>query len=293
MTGARDDISAGRDRDVILRGPAVHDWFARREQIFETGAAPPQLFADEIVSGSFAAARIWHTAGTVRTGKSGGGDLRVLLQIESVAHLVADGRAPLELPAGSIAVLPPEADPLFAAQRPTARIELRFEAPPTLRGLAESTAPQVFSRDTPFFAIVVATVNSVLNSDMSPSQPGFSNLRSAAENLGLALVLSCFGGAELPGTREADLYRLAMARIDRDASRPELTVEVLARELAVSRRYLTRVFTAHGTTARDEIRRARLRLAREYFERGDAGAAHVARRSGFGSPRRLRDALDR
>jgi len=281
--------------DVLVRGDAVPHWFAEREQRFDARSAPPQLFADELAAGAFGAVRLWHTAGTVHARPVEGDLLRLVLQVEGEVVLeTGSASESIELRAGSIAVLPPLAAPVLRADRPTARVELRFEAPATLRTLVASEHPHVYSGTTPFFAIVISTVNAALNAGMSSADPGFAHLRSATENLGVALVLSCFGGDVQGGSREAELYSRALACIARDAARPELTVEVLARELAVSRRYLTRAFTAQGTTARDEIRRARLRLAREQLDRADGeGVAEIARRTGFGSPRRLREALGR
>jgi AraC family transcriptional regulator, carnitine catabolism transcriptional activator len=87
-----------------------------------------------------------------------------------------------------------------------------------------------------------------------------------------------------PQTRAADqaLYREATALVRRQFRWPELTLEFVARELAVSARQVQRVFRSEGdTTFRAYLLRVRMEHARRLRERGYASNRTIAPQVGY------------
>ena len=105
---------------------------------------------------------------------------------------------------------------------------------------------------------------------------------SAPPTFSQARVARADGVARLDSTRSsrASIFRDAQEIIRRESG-DNLTVDVLARRVLVSRRQLQRVFTEAGTTVRAEVGAARMERAAELLHETSLPIREVARRLGY------------
>ncbi|MFD6700964.1 MULTISPECIES: helix-turn-helix domain-containing protein [unclassified Microbacterium] len=134
--------------------------------------------------------------------------------------------------------------------------------------------------------------------DIDPSTLAVTDVaRETLAGIGIDLIagtLNEVARAEAGPVGPRDRRAAAMALVYTHRRDPAFTVSMLSRELALSPRQLNRVFAAFGTTAADELRRARLELFRELSAsplHRDRPLRTLAAMSGFPSAAALRRAL--
>ncbi|WP_353113996.1 hypothetical protein [Microbacterium sp.] len=145
-------------------------------------------------------------------------------------------------------------------------------------------------------SLLVAAILSLV--DIDPRGVAVSDrARETLARIGTDLIVGAMDEASAPtprGLPPHDRFTAARAVILARRQDPSFNVDVLCRELALSRRQLNRVFEAEGTTAVAELRRARLDLL-ESFRADPRNAGRrlsaLAGLSGFRSGAALRRAL--
>lgn len=181
------------------------------------------------------------------------------------------------------------APPTVWSTAPTARIEVEVAGDPAGADMRlvhrrnEGTRPQTE------WSCLVGTVNAILNAD-DPLH------HRSARLLGLA-ALSMVDAVSpastpVPAPATVDVARRARRLFAENASDPSFTVEEAAEQLGVSRATLARALAREGESPRSLLRAERIATAQRLLA-ADPWAApeSVARRSGFPSPRALREAL--
>ena len=178
----------------------------------------------------------------------------------------------------------------LASVEPVGRIEVRGWS-------ANESGPARLWRGglIPPWAVTVSTVNALLNT-AEPVAP----LTAPGLDASIASMLAVLDAEVRSRTRRnargqepyGRLYAQAMEVLRASAAQPSFTVDALACALSVSRRRLERAFEAHGTSAREMLKQERLSLARAVLAADhQVGIGEAARRSGFASPRALRNAM--
>jgi len=93
--------------------------------------------------------------------------------------------------------------------------------------------------------------------------------------------------------RRHELFYEAITVIERQFANEELSLGVIAREIATSRRQLQRVFTEHSTSFRRELQRVRMGRAAELLRDGSMPVSSVARSVGYRQPAQFSKAFRR
>ncbi|MWV48100.1 hypothetical protein GRS96_02275 [Rathayibacter sp. VKM Ac-2803] len=283
----------GAHRGVVLQGAAAHSWFDGAGFAVEHGQY--HLVTDVLSTPESRLARVWHTGG--RMTSTDRPTALVLLQLEGTSAVTVDGTKRMLGP-GAIAYAAPGTALTLRSDDPVARVELESSGlalPPRTR---EAIERRVVLDGTggAFASVLIATVNTALNSAMQPDDAGFAAFLLGLGHLTAATLTDASGSHDGPKTlRRQDIYEQALAVIAREAPDPDFTVAGLAQALNVSQQYVRVVFAVHGATARDAIRDARADLARSYLRVNGSHpvftAAEAAHLSGFRSVGTMRAAL--
>jgi AraC family transcriptional regulator of adaptative response / methylphosphotriester-DNA alkyltransferase methyltransferase len=93
--------------------------------------------------------------------------------------------------------------------------------------------------------------------------------------------------------RRGALFDEALAVIGRDYANEALSLAVVARAIATSRRQLQRVFAEHGTSFRRELQDVRMGRAAELLRAGELSVSTVAREVGYRHPAQFSKAFRR
>lgn len=285
-------------RGVARSGADAERWFASHG--LTASARGLQLFTDEIVTGGFRVARLWHSASDLRT-LDARREFLVIVQLEGTVHMRFrdTGAAVHEVAPGDVVIVPVGSRYWMNSAGPVARIEIE-----TVASALPKTVIETFDREVVLpnpspgtRGILSAAIHTALNSDIEPTDPSFSSFAQAIGHL-IAGVVAEDIRARTSGRvlRTEHLYREALKLIALRASDNSFAVASLVKELQLSERYLRRVFADNGTTAQKEIRAARLLLARQYLSDAELQGrrmtlTEVARLSGFRHAQTLRTAL--
>jgi AraC family transcriptional regulator, regulatory protein of adaptative response / methylphosphotriester-DNA alkyltransferase methyltransferase len=106
-------------------------------------------------------------------------------------------------------------------------------------------------------------------------------------------------GAYYPAVRQSTLRRRralfdeALGVIARDYPNENLSLGVVARAIATSRRQLQRVFAEHDTSFRSELQHVRMRRAAQLLRDGELPVSMVARAVGYRHPAQFSKAFRR
>ncbi|KQQ10149.1 hypothetical protein [Rathayibacter sp. Leaf296] len=285
-------------RGIALRGVEAAEWLATRG----TRVADPRelrLVTDELASGEFRLARLWHTAVTAELSVAEGFVL-VVVPVEGSMSVAFPGRGRSELRPPGALVLADRSVATTVAETSMARFEITVEASMLPGALREALGEHVVLPDiaTSFRAALISAANAVLNTELDVRSQGVPALRLAFSQLAVAIVSAGVEGDARASFsfRERTLYQRATDVIAERARDPAFTIDALARELRISERYLYRIFSSADASPAAAIRAARAAVARSYAD-GAAGrsltAAERARLAGFRNATAMRRALQR
>lgn len=142
-----------------------------------------------------------------------------------------------------------------------------------------------------YLRVLHAAASSLLVDAPASPKPGFTHIQRGLEELTKAVAV----GAELNASANLDalakVYARGLALIRSTAINSEVGVESIARDLGISRSYLLRAFRVHGSSPSMALRTERLSVAKRLISEG-ADKVNAASKSGFGSERNLRRALN-
>lgn len=139
--------------------------------------------------------------------------------------------------------------------------------------------------------ILNAATSSLFQGPAEDLEPGFVQVQRGLEELAKATAIGSRLYPEPGDTSLRTVYVRGLALIGSVASDADATVESIAQDLQVSRSYLFKAFKDHGSTPSNELRQARMDVAKRHLESGSS-LAEAAALSGFGSVRKLRRTLD-
>ena len=286
----------GQVGHVYAEGEAASAWLADRGWRAEPVESPLRVFADELVTPEGVLRRVWHSAAVLRSVQTdsrgfGFAQARLLLALQGPLGSV---RPPGLVLAAASQVLTFATTTGAAWAEMLVRNEEHEWIADTDRVLIDD-GPEV---PTVAWTTLTSMIITLLNSEESIDEPVLSLMRQATEHAAAALLverrLNRSGGGGASSARDR-LIDQAEAIIREYATDPEFTVEVLALRMNLSRRYLSKLLSARGDSPQQRIRKERLRVATRLLSGREpavvASIGEAARRSGFPSPRALREAL--
>ncbi len=297
MTSTNAQRATGGDATPLRRDSfrfsdaEVETWFAERDRPCSSSSSSSslQLSAEELIGADFAARRIWHTAlstefaGTSRDGAT------LILQIEG-ATIFSTLTTTIELSENDAIVLANTTGVTLSTHAPSARVEI--ELPWERVRTQEQMLLLPADRGTTAASALVSVLNAVMNPDSDP-QPAVSAALLRAIDASIdALLLERLPREGRKRSSER-LFHEAMEFIRTWGHSSTLSVPDIVEAMHVSRQYLTRVFTARGTTIAGELRRHRVHLAHSHLSDAFVTASEAAAAAGFASVVSMRRAIER
>jgi AraC-like DNA-binding protein len=167
-----------------------------------------------------------------------------------------------------------------ATGRPVIPAHVTFTQPPPR---SSGVFTETFGTSAIDFSMPVTTFT-LRNADLDAPMPGTDPV--------LAGILRRYAET-IPRPRPADWLRRFREVLAGSLDDRELSLESVARRLAVSARTLQRKLAGHGTTWRAELETARQHRAQQILQDGAPGTEWLARQLGYSAPRSLRRALQR
>lgn len=284
-------------RHLDLKGDRATAWFSEHGwDVMTSGSRVLHVFIDELITGTVAVRRIWHTpVSLVRHRAPARKNSRshlLILQADDRIKLSVETGPSVEISKYATAIVPTTSRATVSSSRPTARMEIDIVLPSEWTTRLEAGC-RVEHRPLATWTIATSLINAVLNSSLEEGDAPFAGVSSSLESVALSIVAEMVPIGHHKGRRSDQLFDEALDAIRDNAHDPDFSIELLARKLSVSRRYLARVFAEHDSSPRGRLRDARLARARHLIASGVSGQQldHVAELSGFPSARSLREAM--
>ncbi|QWL53902.1 AraC family transcriptional regulator [Rathayibacter toxicus] len=282
ISGERFSLPPQLDRKIALYDTGAITWLKERGSTVIQPTAL-RIFADELRTDTFRLTRVWHSTlefqltpqrNTVIIAFPIEGGMVIQSEKENLNHTGQVGEVILLLDSDSYRVATPESGARY-------EIELRADKlPPSLRAVTGSMT--ILEQTSPAIrALLISCANVALNAGIETTSPAFTPYSSAILQLLTALLLDAAPEHNADDNGLLNLHRRASALIAANFTDPELTPAELCRRLRVSPSYLRRAFGLIGTTATQEIRNARLDMARSYLSVSGRSRQEAATLSGF------------
>ncbi|PPF73344.1 hypothetical protein C5B99_15325 [Pseudoclavibacter sp. Z016] len=249
-----------------------------------------ELHGDVVKSETFALSRYRHTAASFRyvvPRVFAGGAARLLLAcLEGEVEVEVAG-VKERLTPGRVLFANPEDLVGKSADVPVSNLLVIFPRPQPVTDNYVSAA----AASATYLQILIDASASILSSRASVQDAAFKRVGLAVEALIWALATHTELRTMSSASSElARVYNEAVKYVALFAGDAATTVYSMATALGVSQPHLYRAFAATGETPSVYLRRARVRLAERLIADGVA-AEMAARGSGFGTVRRMRNAL--
>ena len=283
--------ASSSERRIALTGPPARDWLRRRGWSFPDETGPHQLYADEIRRRDFVIRRQWTSTISGRWTVLEPDVTQVTLVIEGDAR-VAIGAKESRLHGGFAIWRDRGADVSLESPTPLALMQIETASIPRDFVSADRAAGAVFEAHPALREMLAGQISDTLNSEIEPSMNEFAYLQGSIEYATMALLL----GVD-DTSRGRHLHQRAVDIMITRAGDPGLTLDEITDELRISKSQLQRVFRRAGTTPLAFLERRRILLARALLKEGRTPVSDeidsIARRSGFSSTRRMKDAFRR
>lgn len=176
----------------------------------------------------------------------------------------------------------------FETRAPSARVEIVLDPERVRTGDEVLLLPAHTA--TPAASALVSILNALMNAERDPDPEVSSALLRAIHASIDALLLERLPREGRKRSSER-LFQEAVAFIQTWGHSPTVTVPDIVEAMHVSRQYLTRVFTAQGTTIAGELRRHRVQVARSHLSDAFVTAGEAAAVAGFSSVVSMRRAI--
>ncbi|WP_181062770.1 helix-turn-helix domain-containing protein [Pseudoclavibacter sp. RFBG4] len=287
---ARADLSRAISLSVDEVGQAAEDTARAWGWHLQSPAEEFALRGDVVKNETFALSRYRHTAASFRyevPRAFAGGAARMLLACLEGESEVEVAGVTERLTPGRVLFANPEDLAGKRAEVPVSNLLVIFPRPqPTTDNYVSAAAAS-----EAYLRILVDASASILSSRASVEDAAFKRVGLAVEALIWALATHT-ELRTLPSANSelARVYNEAVKYVALFAGDAATTVYSMATALGVSQPHLYRAFVATGETPSVYLRRARVRLAERLIADG-VTAGMAARGSGFGTVRRMRNAL--
>ncbi|WP_424935849.1 MULTISPECIES: helix-turn-helix domain-containing protein [Bacteria] len=258
--------------------------------------APLRSSAELVTSGSWTIARLWSTAGTLRSSPLEAGTIRLILGVAGAADVTVN-RTTLRLEPYEIVLLDGETAVRTESADMWARFEWRLIAPALQQPRFRAHFGRALALSREHYALLTTMSNVISTREAFGVSPGSGALQDAFAGAALAAVLDATDETEELSSSLSRILQEARRVIEARYTDESFDVATLAATLRLSMRHLRRPFAALGTTPAQAIEERRLAAADTVLDHTPARSRdtleQVAMASGFSSVRRLRDALDR